>query len=106
VIRVGFDNLNIHPPAARDAAFAPAEASRLLRRLDVHRTPQHGSWRTRAEIEVAVLATPCRDQRLPNHATVPHTMASGPTRRRAEKAKVNWQLTTSKARRKLKRLYP
>jgi hypothetical protein len=38
------DNLHPHKPASLYEAFAPPEARRLLERLEIHSTPQHGSW--------------------------------------------------------------
>ena len=43
-IRVVLDNLSTHTAAALYAAFPPAEARRLLRRLEFHYTPKHASW--------------------------------------------------------------
>ncbi|WP_354097122.1 transposase [Bradyrhizobium sp. S3.2.12] len=43
-IRVVQDNLSIHEPGALYEAFAPAEARRILRRLEFHFTPKHASW--------------------------------------------------------------
>jgi DDE superfamily endonuclease len=106
VVSVVLDNLNTHTPAALYATFAPAEACRILRKLDFHYTPKHGSWLNMAEIELAVLSTQCLDQRLGDPATVRRAIAAWETRRNAAKATVNWQFTTAKARRKLKRLYP
>jgi hypothetical protein len=40
MMSVGLDNLNTHTPAALYATFPPAEAHRLLRKLDFHYTPQ------------------------------------------------------------------
>jgi hypothetical protein len=37
------DNRNTHTIASLDEAFAPTEARRLARRLEVHSTPKHGS---------------------------------------------------------------
>jgi DDE superfamily endonuclease len=59
VIRVVLDNLNTHTPAALYATVRPAEACRILRKLDLHDTPKHGSWLNRAEIALAVLSTQC-----------------------------------------------
>jgi len=52
-IRVVLDNLSTHTPAALYAAFPPAEARRVLRRLEFHYTPKHGSWLNMVEIEMA-----------------------------------------------------
>ena len=54
-IRVVQDNLNTHTPAALYEVFAPAEAKRILDRLEFHYTPKHGSWLNMAEIELSVL---------------------------------------------------
>jgi hypothetical protein len=55
LISVVLDNLNTHTPAALYETFTPAEARRLLRKLDCREMPKHGSWLNMAEIEFAVL---------------------------------------------------
>jgi hypothetical protein len=57
-IRVVQDNLSIHSVGALYEAFAPAEARRILRRLEFHYTPKHASWLNR--IEIGVLSTAVR----------------------------------------------
>jgi len=106
VVSVVLGNLNTHTPAALYATVAPAEACRILRKLDFRYTPTHGSWLNMAEIELAVLSSQCLDRRLGDPATVRRTIAPWESDRHAAKATVNWQFTTAKARRKLKRLYP
>jgi hypothetical protein len=106
VVSVVLDNLNTHTPAALYATFPPAEACRILRRLDFHDTPKHGSWLNMAEIEFAVVSTQCLDRRLGDQETVRRAIAVWQTRRNAEKATVDWRFTTAKARRKLKHIYP
>ncbi|MBC8446099.1 MAG: IS630 family transposase, partial [Chloroflexi bacterium] len=44
------DQLNTHNPAALYEVFEPAEAKRILDRLEFHYTPKHGSWLNMAEI--------------------------------------------------------
>jgi hypothetical protein len=106
VISVVLDNLNTHIPAALYATFPPAEACRILRKLDFHYTPKHGSWLNMAAIEFAVVSTQCLDRRLGDQETVRHEIAAWETRRNEQKATANWRFTTAKARCKLKRLYP
>ena len=60
------DNLNTHNPSSLYEAFVPAEARRILRKLDFHHTPKHGSWLDMAEIEISVLSRQCLQQRLPS----------------------------------------
>jgi transposase len=55
VMRVVLDNLNRHKAASRYEAFAPAEARRLVKKLEFHYTPKHGSWLNMAESELSVL---------------------------------------------------
>jgi DDE superfamily endonuclease len=106
VISVVLDNLNTHTPAALYATFPPAEACRILRKLDFHYTPKHGSWLNMAEIEFAVVSTQCLNRRLGDQETVRHAVAAWETQRNAAKAIVDWRFTTAKARRKLKHIYP
>jgi hypothetical protein len=106
VISVVLDNLNTHTPAALYATFPPAEACRILRRLDFHYTPKYGSWLNMAEIEFAVVSTQCLDRRLGDQETVRHAIAAWEIRRNAAKASIDWRFTTAKARRKLKHIYP
>jgi len=58
VIRVVLDNLTTHTPAALYGTFPPAEAHRILQRLDFHDTPKPGSWLNMVEIELSGLANP------------------------------------------------
>jgi len=63
------DNLNTHTPGSLYEAFAPAEARRLLDRLEIHYTPKHGSWLNIAEIELSVLTRQCLCRRMPDLAS-------------------------------------
>jgi hypothetical protein len=47
------DNLNTHALASLYAAFEPAEALRIARRLELVHTPKHGSWLNVAESELS-----------------------------------------------------
>jgi transposase len=106
VISVVLDNLNTHTPAALYEAFPPAEARRLLRKLDFRYTPKHGSWLNMAEIEFAVVSKQGLNQRLPTQERVRRTTETWETQRNALQATVKWRFTIAKARHKLKRLYP
>jgi hypothetical protein len=106
VISVVLDNLNTHTPAALYETFAPAEARRILRKLDFRSTPKHGSWLNMAEIEFAVVTKQCLHQRIPDPVTVGQKIAAWETCRNVAQATVQWQFTIAKARRKLKGLYP
>jgi hypothetical protein len=105
-IRVTLDNLNIHTPAALYEAFEAAEARRLVRKLEFHYTPKHGSWLNMAEIEISVLTGQCLDRYIPDVTTLKREVAAWQEERNARQATIDWQFTTAKARDKLKRLYP
>src|SRR5262249_4119387 len=64
------DNLNTHTPASLYETFPPAEARRILNRLEFHYTPKHGSWLNMAEIEIAILERNALSHRLPDEATL------------------------------------
>ena len=53
-ITLVMDNLNTHGPASLYEAFAPAEARRLVEKLEIVHTPKHGSWLNVAEVVVDV----------------------------------------------------
>jgi hypothetical protein len=106
LISVGLDHLNTHTPAALEESFAPAEARRRLQNLDFRATPKHGSGLNLAEIECAVLSTPCLNRRIPEQATRRRRVEAWNAGRNAAAATINWRFTTAKARRTLKRLYP
>jgi hypothetical protein len=59
------------------------EAQRLLRRLDFHYTPKHGSWLNIAEIELSVPRRQCWDQRIGDRATLSREVAAWEAARNA-----------------------
>ena len=100
------DNLNTHVGSALYETFPPAEARRLLDRLELHYTPAHGSWLNMAEIELSVLSRQCLDRRIPDEATLAREVAAWETERNAHHTTIDWRFTTADARIKLTRLYP
>ncbi len=50
-VRVVLDNLNTHKPASLYETFALEEARPIMRKLEFHYTPKHGSWLNIAESE-------------------------------------------------------
>jgi hypothetical protein len=105
-ITVVQDQLNTHDPAALYEVFAPAEAKRILDRLEFHSTPKHGSWLNMAEIELSVLNRQCLDRCIPNKAMLIQETAAWAAQRNSKNTTVNWRFTAGDARIKLKRLYP
>ena len=104
-IRVVMDNLNPHKPASLYEAFAPAEALRLLRRLEFHYTPKHASWLNMAEIELGVLTGQCLDRFIAD-ALLAQEIAAWQLQRNRDGTTVKWRFTVQKARAVLPHLYP
>jgi hypothetical protein len=106
VIRSVMDNLNTHKPASLYETFVPPEARRLLKKLEFHYTPKHGSWLNMAEIELSILSRQCLDRRIPDDAMLRREIIAYEDTRNAAKAAITWRFTTTDAREKLHRLYP
>jgi hypothetical protein len=106
MIRVVLDNLNTHKPAALYEAFEPVEARRILKKLEFHYTPKHGSWLNMAEIELSILQGQCLDRRIPDDVMLTREITAYEDARNAAQATIVWRFTTMKAREKLRRLYP
>ncbi len=100
------DNLNTHRPASLYEFFPPAEARRLVEKLEIHHTPKHGSWLDMAETELSILTRQCLDRRIPDLPTLTREVTAWQNQRNSAQSKIDWQFTTSQARTKLKRLYP
>jgi len=100
------DQLNTHSPTSLYAAFPPAEAKRLTDKLEIHHTPNHGSWLNMAELELSVLQRQCLRQRLPDRAAMEREVDAWVCRRNHRTKRIDWQFTTADARIKLRQLYP
>lgn len=105
-IRVVLDNVSSHSQAALYKAFAPAEARRILDRLEFHFTPKHASWLNMVEIEIGVMVQQCLDRRIPDKSMLVSEIAAWERRRNREGARIDWLFTVDRAREKLGRAYP
>ena len=105
-IRLASDNLNTHVPASLYKAFPAKEARNLLRRLEFHHTPKHGSWLNMAEISISVLTRQCLGRRIPDLDALNSEILAWCIVQNKMRTPVKWQFTTDDARIKLRRLYP
>ena len=105
-IRVVLDNLSTHSAGALYETFPPAEARRILRRLEFHYTPKHASWLNMVEIEIGVMRGQCLDRRIDDPKRLVSEVAAWEQQRNAAGARINWMFTTDKARAKMGRSYP
>jgi hypothetical protein len=85
------DNLSTHSAGALYEAFAPAEARRILRRLEFHYTPKHASW-----LKIGVLRGQCLDRRIDDSNRLISEIAAWEKQRNTAGACIKWMFTTEK----------
>jgi len=100
------DNLSAHKLSALYEVFEPARARQLIEKLEVVRTPAHGSWLNIAECELSVLTRQGLKQRTPSVEVLKKDVKAWYEQRNQKQIGVEWQFTTADARIKLKNLYP
>ena len=105
-ITLVMDNLNTHRLSCLYEAFAPAEARRIVEKIEVVHTPKHGSWLNMAECELSVLEKQALGERIGDEATLRERMTIWNADRNNRSKKIDWQFETANARIKLRRLYP
>lgn len=105
IIQVMLDHMSTHKPAALYETFPPQEARRILRKLEFHYTPKHGSWLNMAEIELSVFSRTMKNY-IPEEQAFSIEAQALTNERNGLNAKVNWQFRSADARIKLKQLYP
>ena len=100
------DNLNTHKPASLYKRYPAEEARRIIKRLEIHYTPKHGSWLDMAEIELNVMTRQCLSRRIAEIGLLRSELSAWEAERNTAAAKVNWHFQTGDARIKLSSLYP
>jgi len=101
------DNLNTHTKGAFYAAFPPAKARALIKRLDFRYTPKHGSWLNIAENELSTMTRQCvSGRRFDSIRKLQIEMKAWSDKSNNRQRGVDWQFKVQDARKKLKSLYP
>lgn len=100
------DNLSAHKLAALYELFEAPRARAIIRKLEVVRTPKHGSWLNVAECELSILIQHGLKRRIPTKEQLEQEVEAWYQKRNQRRGKVDWQFTTDDARIKLKHLYP
>ena len=100
------DNLNTHKPSSLYKRYSPEEARRIIKKLEMHYTPKHGSWLDVAEIELNVMTRQCLSRRISDIEQLPRELSAWEIERNILAAKVNWHFRANDARIKLSSLYP
>lgn len=101
------DNLNTHTKGALYGAFSAETARALVKRLEFHYTPKHGSWLNIAENELSSMTRQCIvGRRFGTREEIQEETSAWAESGNAIKRGVDWQFSIGDARRKLKSLYP
>lgn len=100
------DNLNTHKPASLYKKYPAPEARQIIRRLEIHYTPKHGSWLDIAEIELNVMTRQCLSRRIVEFEILRTELAHWEADRNSALSKIQWHFQTKNAREKLISLYP
>lgn len=101
------DNLNTHTMGAFYDAFPPEEARTLVRRLEFHYTPKHGSWLNIAENELSCMTRQClKGRRMEDIELLREETEAWSAATNEKQRGVEWQFTIDDARTKLASLYP
>ena len=100
------DNLNIHSIASLYKAFEPAQARRIIQRLEIHYTPIRASWLNMAEIEIGILSRQCLSQSLASFEEMHRQVNAWVLNRNSVCSTVRWRFSSDDARCKLRKLYP
>jgi len=101
------DNLNTHTRGAFYEKFEAKKARELVRRIEFHYTPKHGSWLNIAENELSSMTRQSiSGRRIENIEMLRAETSAWADSSNEEERGVDWQFTVEKARVKLKSLYP
>jgi len=101
------DNLNTHTRGAFYKSFSPEKARALVKRIEFHYTPKHGSWLNIAENELSSLTRQCISGRRIGHIDELRGEISAWAAASNDKQRgVDWQFKIEDARTRLKSLYP
>ena len=101
------DNLNTHTKGAFYEAFEPERARQLVRRIEFHHTPKHGSWLNIAENELSSLTRQCvSGRRFGDVETLRHETSEWSADVNATQRGVEWHMKIDDARAKLTSVYP
>ena len=101
------DNLNTHTRGAFYEAFPAEKAREIVKRIDFHYTPKHGSWLNISENELSSMTRQClKNRRIGDIDTLRKQTEAWASATNAKQRGVDWQFTIGDARRKLMSLYP
>jgi len=105
VIRLVIDNLSTHKEKSFYETFSEDDAESIIKKIEFHYTPRHGSWLNAAEIEISVMDVECTGRRIGDRETLAREVVAWTRMRNCRKKKIEWRFTREKADKKLSRHY-
>lgn len=101
------DNLNTHTKGAFYETFVAERARSLVRRIEFHYTPKHGSWLNIAENELSSMTRQCvSGRRIGSIEELRKETSAWSMDVNSTQRGVDWQMKIDDARTKLKSVYP
>ena len=101
------DNLNTHTMGAFYEVFEPERARSMVRRIEFHYTPKHGSWLNIAENELSSMTRQCvSGRRIGDIDTLRRETSAWASDVNSTQRGVDWQMKIDDARSKLLSVYP
>ena len=102
-IHLVWDNLNTHKEKPLVEFFGEEEGHKIWEKVEVHYTPEHGSWLNQAEMAISIYSRQCLDKRRIGSFEDLRTETNVWSRSTNRNPKpVRWTFTVSKARKKYK----
>ena len=106
-VRLVCDNLNTHTMGAFYEVFEAERARSIVRRIEFHYTPKHGSWLNIAENELSSMTRQCvHGRRIGDIETLREETSAWASDVNETQRGVDWQMKIDDARTKLKSVYP
>ncbi len=101
------DNLNTHTMGAFYEVFEPERARSMVRRIEFHYTPKHGSWLNIAENELSSMTRQCvTGRRIGDIQSLRDETSAWASDVNETQRGVDWQMKIDDARSKLLSVYP
>lgn len=101
LLRIVLDNLNTHKKESLYETFGKEEAERILKKVEFHYTPKHGSWLNIAEIEINVMDEECTGRRMKNKEFLASELKAWTKTRNRARKKIEWKFTKQEADKKM-----
>lgn len=102
-VHLVWDNLNTHKEKPLVEFFGQEEGHRIWEKLEVHYSPEHGSWLNQAEIAISQFSRQCLwKRRIGEFDQLRAETSAWNKAANRNPSPISWKFTVSKARKKFK----